>query len=57
MVCGFAVFKHYVSLIFFKGSLMRDKHQLFNMQTGAKQMRTIRINHIDQMDEARFKDY
>ena len=30
MICGFAFFKKHIKIIFFNGSFMTDKHQLFN---------------------------
>lgn len=57
MVCGFAGFKKHVSLFFFKGAYMSDKHQLFTDDCSAKHSRTIKYKSIDEIDKNKLTDY
>ncbi len=57
MVCGFASFKNHVSLTFFNGATMSDKHQLFTGDCTAKNMRTIKFKNISEANENQLLDY
>lgn len=57
MVCGFAGFKKHVSLTFFNGVLMKDKHQLFSDDCNAQKTRTIKFFHVSDINENQLLGY
>ncbi|NLP58465.1 YdeI/OmpD-associated family protein [Lutibacter sp. B1] len=56
-VCGFAAFKNHVSLTFFKGAEMSDKHQLFSDDCSAQFTRVIKFNNISEIKENQLVEY
>ncbi len=57
IVCGFSSFKNHVSFSFFNGALMSDKHNLFQTDSSAKHMRSIRITSPSEIEKSKFIDY
>ena len=57
MVCAFACFKKHVSISFFNGALMTDRHALFTGDCSAKNMRTIKFTTITEINENHLIDY
>ena len=57
LVCGFAGFKKHVSLHFFKGAYMTDRHQLFTDDCSAKHSRTIKFGSVNEIDRNKLIDY
>lgn len=57
MVCGFAAFKKHVSLTFFNGVLMTNKHQLFTDDCSAQKTRTIKFSTIEDIQENELLHY
>lgn len=57
MVCGFAAFQKHVSLTFFKGAKMSDKHHLFSGDCNAKHTRTIKFTSIFEINKNQLLDY
>jgi len=57
MICGFSAFKKHVSLTFFNGAIMGDKHQLFSDDCGAQKMRTIKFNKVSEINKAKLIEY
>lgn len=57
MVCCFACFKKHVSISFFNGATMIDKHALFTGDCTAKNMRTIKYTNISEINEIYLIDY
>ena len=56
LVCSASGFKKHVGMNFFKGASLEDPHGLFNSGLDAKQMRSIRFNEGDAIDEPALKD-
>ena len=50
MVCGFSSHKNHVSLTFFNGALISDKHHLFSDDCIAQNTRTIKFTNISEID-------
>jgi len=57
MVCGFAVFKNHISLSFFKGATMTDKHNLFTKDYAGTNMRTIKFTSSSEVNKNQLFDY
>lgn len=57
MAFGFAAFKQHVSLTFFNGVLMTDKHQLFTDDCSAQKTRTIKFSTIEDIPDNELLDY
>lgn len=57
MVCGFACFQKHVSISFFNGATMTDKHALFTGDCTAKNMRTIKYTNISEINKIHLIDY
>jgi hypothetical protein len=57
MICGFAAFKKHVSLTFFNGAVMSDKHQLFTDNCTAQKTRTIKFYTIKEIQKNKLLDY
>jgi uncharacterized protein YdeI (YjbR/CyaY-like superfamily) len=57
LVCGFAAFQKHVSITFFKGAKLSDKHQLFSGDCNAKHTRTIKFYNISEIDKNQLFDY
>ena len=57
MVCGFVVFKNHVSLSFFNGAKISDKHQLFSKDCTAQHSKTIKFTKDTQINENQVFDY
>lgn len=57
MVCGIAAFQKHVSITFFNGAKMSDKHQLFSGDCSAKNIRSIKFNAISEIDKNQLLDY
>ncbi len=57
MVCGIWGFKDHVKLVFFKGSMMKDKHKLFNQGTDNRGNRSINFAKEDKIDEKKIIEY
>lgn len=57
MVCAFAAFKKHVSLTFFNGAIMSDKHQLFSDDCSAQKTRTIKFYAISEINQNKLLDY
>ncbi|MDP2067467.1 MAG: YdeI/OmpD-associated family protein [Lutibacter sp.] len=57
MVCGIAAFQKYVSINFFNGAEMSDKHHLFSGDCSAKNIRTIKFNSISEIKENQLLPY
>jgi len=57
MVCGFAVFKNHISLSFFKGATMSDKHNLFSSDYAGTNMRTIKFIKSSEVNENKLFNY
>src|ERR1700722_17805082 len=57
MVCGLWGFKNHVKLVFFKGSLMKDKYNLFNDGAGNRGNRSIDFSENDKIDDSQIIDY
>jgi len=51
MVCGFSSHKNHVSLTFFNGALISDKHHLFSDDCIAQNTRTIKFTNISEIDK------
>jgi len=57
MVCGFAAFQKHVSLTFFNGANMSDKHLLFSGDCSAKHTRNIKFTVVSEIDKNQLLDY
>ena len=57
MVCWLASFKQHVGLNFFKGSLIEDKHHLFESCGDGKSNRMIKYSKLSQIEETHLKYY
>ena len=57
MVCGFSGFKKHVSLTFFNGVYMSDKHQLFTNDCNAQKTRTIKFSNISEIKNNQLLEY
>jgi len=57
MICGVAAFKNHVSLTFFHGANMSDKHKLFNNNCDAKNTRTIKFTSAKEINQTQLLDY
>lgn len=57
LVCGFAGFKKHVSLHFFKGAYMSDRHGLFTDDCSAQHSRTIKYASKKDIDTNKLTDY
>ena len=57
MVCSFAAFKKHVSLTFFDGVQMSDKHQLFSVDCSAQHMRTIKFLNSESINKPVLIEY
>ncbi|MHB1108606.1 MAG: YdeI/OmpD-associated family protein, partial [Lutibacter sp.] len=57
MVCGIAAFQKHVSINFFNGAEMSDKHHLFSGDCSAKNIRTIKFNAISEIKENQLLSY
>lgn len=50
MICGYGLFKKHVTFTFFKGSLMRDEHQLFNYGEDNQGNRSIKFEDVSEVE-------
>lgn len=57
LVCGFAAFQKHVSITFFKGAKLSDKHQLFSGDCSAKHTRTIKFITVSEINQNQLLDY
>lgn len=57
MVCGFSAHKNHVSLTFFEGAIMSDKHQLFSGDCSAQKTRTIKFETASEINKNQLFDY
>jgi len=57
MVCGIWGFKGHVKLVFFKGSLMSDKHKLFAHGINNQGNRSIHFTASDKLDDKKIIAY
>lgn len=57
MACGIAAFQKHVSITFFNGAKMSDKHHLFSGDCSAKHLRTIKFASISEIDKNQLLDY
>ena len=57
MVCGLWGFKNHVKLVFFKGSMMKDKYKLFNDGIDNKGNRSIDFCEDDKIDDKKIIEY
>jgi hypothetical protein len=57
MICGFAVFKNHISVSFFKGATMTDKHKLFTKDYTGTNMRTIKFTSSSEVNHNQLFDY
>jgi uncharacterized protein YdeI (YjbR/CyaY-like superfamily) len=57
MVCGIWGFKGHVKLVFFKGSLMSDKHKLFAHGMNNQGNRSIHFTADDKIDDKKIVEY
>lgn len=57
MVCGLWGFKNHVKLVFFKGSLIKDKYNLFNDGEDNRGNRSINFTEHSAIDDAKIMEY
>jgi len=57
MVCAFSGFKNHVSLSFFNGASMSNKHQLFTDGCSGKNMRIIKYSKSSEINEIQLIEY
>ncbi|MDF2448786.1 MAG: hypothetical protein K0R26_1290 [Bacteroidota bacterium] len=57
MVCGFWGFKKHASLVFFQGSLLKDKKRILISNPGNVHNRHVRFTDVSQIDEATLLEY
>jgi hypothetical protein len=57
MVCNVWGFKKHASIVFFNGVNMQDKFGLFNAGEANSKMRTIKFNHVDEIDSKQIVAY
>lgn len=57
MVCGIWGFKNHVKLVFFKGTMMRDKYKLFNDIPDNRGSRSINFSEEDKIDDKKIIEY
>lgn len=57
MVCNVWGFKNHVKLVFFKGSMMKDKYKLFNDGEDNKGNRSINFCEGDEIDDKKLIEY
>nr|MBA3683426.1 YdeI/OmpD-associated family protein [Bacteroidota bacterium] len=57
MVCGFAGFQKNVTLVFFKGSLLKDKRKLLNHNTGSINTRGFKFKEAKEINEDILLEY
>lgn len=57
MVCGVWGFKDHVKLVFFKGSMMKDKYKLFNQGEDNRGNRSINFCKEDKIDDKKIIEY
>lgn len=57
MICGFSAHKKHVSLIFFNGAEMSDKHSLFSEDCSPQKTRTIKFKSISEINKIKLLDY
>jgi hypothetical protein len=57
MVCGVWGFKNHVKLVFFKGTMMKDKYQLFNDKNDNRGTRSIDFSVDDKIDDKKIIAY
>lgn len=57
MVCWLASFKKHVGIIFFKGSLITDKYNLFEQQYEDRFNRMIKYTSLSEVEEGQLKYY
>jgi uncharacterized protein YdeI (YjbR/CyaY-like superfamily) len=57
MICGFSAHKNHVSLTFFDGANMSDKHQLFSGDCSAQNTRVIKFETVSEINEKLLLDY
>ena len=56
-VCGFSAFKNHVSLTFFRGAEMTNKHNLFTGNCNAQFTRVIKFNHSSEINKTHLTAY
>ena len=57
MVCGVWGFKNHVKLVFFKGSMMKDKYKLFNQGDNNRGNRSINFTEEDKISDKKIIEY
>lgn len=57
MVCGLWGFQNHVKLVFFKGSMMKDKYKLFNDGEDNKGNRSINFTKSDKIEDKKIIEY
>jgi hypothetical protein len=57
MVCNVWGFKKHASIVFFNGVNMQDKFGLFNAGEANSKMRTIKFNHVDEINSKQIVAY
>lgn len=57
MVCNVWGFKSHASIVFFRGTQMKDKYKLFNFGEANKGTRTIKFTDISQVDDKKIIAY
>ncbi|MGP8216336.1 MAG: YdeI/OmpD-associated family protein [Bacteroidia bacterium] len=57
MVCGVWGFKDHIKLVFFKGSMMKDRYKLFNQGSDNERSRSINICREDKIDDKKILEY
>ena len=57
MICGIWGFKDHVKLVFFKGSVMKDKHKLFAHDMNNQGNRSIHFMEGDKIDDKKIIEY
>jgi hypothetical protein len=57
MICGFSAHKNHVSLTFFDGANMSDKHELFSGDCSAQNTRTIKFENVNDINQKKLLDY
>lgn len=57
LVCGLSAFQKHVSITFFNGAKMSDKHRLFFGDGTAKHLRTIKYTAVSEINEGELLDY
>jgi uncharacterized protein YdeI (YjbR/CyaY-like superfamily) len=57
MVCGYAGFQKHVNFVFFQGSLLKDKYNILNSNTGNLHNRHLKFTDVKEIDEDILLEY